>query len=155
MKKFAIQANTGAYVTQQGTTPALTTAPALAYVWDDEEFANALLPAYLGYLKGRQGVADLQVVFHPAHSPTEKLVAEELTRRGIKASYEYPGFVNIPVSQTTQWSFGTINENWSGDIATADGTHIDCATLDLPSTWQVVEDIAAAIIAELKKRGYV
>lgn len=49
--KYCIQSNDGRYVSQQGFTPVLTAAPALAYTWSTAEEAKARIDAYWNALK--------------------------------------------------------------------------------------------------------
>ncbi len=81
---------------------------------------------------------------------TLEAVAQRLNREALHATVEYPGFIAIPIEDGRTWCFGTANENWGGDLMTADGskviTAVDCG---VPSTTEDVETVALAILSAL------
>ena len=52
--------------------------------------------------------------------PPEIKVIDELQKLGVKATFEYPGFILIVVNNLN-YCYGTINDFWTGDINDDDG----------------------------------
>lgn len=47
-------------------------------------------------------------------------VTDELNRRGVKASFEYPGFVYIPTDDNRAFVTSDCNDTWTVDLQTMD-----------------------------------
>lgn len=46
----------------------------------------------------------------------EEQVCRALIARGHKASYEYPGYIQLVNPDGTHWNIGTTNAKWDGDL---------------------------------------
>lgn len=78
-----------------------------------------------------------------------ELVVEALRKAGIDASWEYPGFISIDLSDGGIWSFGTNNPTWCGDVMDSLDRSQEGVDLEIKSDSQDVEAIREAIIKAL------
>lgn len=75
-------------------------------------------------------------------------VANMLRENGFAAWVEHPHCVAIAATHGL-WFWGTVNENWGGDLMTEGGDNLDTRTTTVPSTCPSAALIAAAIEAAM------
>lgn len=79
------------------------------------------------------------------------VVVTLLNAAGIRASHEYPGFINIDEPGLLSWAFGDANGTWDGDLMTTGGQVVDGVHLAVGSDAgeQVIADAIAGVIRSL------
>jgi hypothetical protein len=81
----------------------------------------------------------------PAPSVNLQTVVAALAKRGITATVEYPGFLQVSAGAGRDWNIGTANPTWGADLVSGLGDVMQSANLGIPSTSTDVERIADKI----------
>ena len=86
-------------------------------------------------------------VLRHQNPPIGQQVFNRLILVGIECSWEYPGYICVPLSDgTSAWNFGTVNETWQGDLWESEaGVAVDHWVSEIPSDSQDVDKIFRTI----------